>query len=309
MAQETVKQDRERYIGGSDIPVILNISPFGTRYNLLLQKCGYYTSSFDGNEYTEYGNVLEPKIRDYINEDLEDKFYEGKHIIEARDGEPIGVRCHTDGENQDTVLEIKTTSRVHDNIEEYKIYLVQLLFYMVTTNKQNGILAVYQRPEDFNEEFQADRLRLYRVTQSEYKELITTVFTAVEKFKEDLAKVKENPFITEEELLPQVIPEVLNQVLVLENQLEEMKETEQRLEDLKAELKRLMEINGIKKWKTPNGISITLVADGEDKVTKVFDTKKFQEVEPILYSMYQVDKVTKGRKGFVKITLPKKKGN
>lgn len=36
--QETVKQDRDKYIGGSDIPVIMNLSPYKTRFDLLLEK-------------------------------------------------------------------------------------------------------------------------------------------------------------------------------------------------------------------------------------------------------------------------------
>ena len=39
--QETVKQDRDKYIGGSDIPVIMNLSPFKSRFDLLLEKAGY----------------------------------------------------------------------------------------------------------------------------------------------------------------------------------------------------------------------------------------------------------------------------
>ena len=61
--QETVKQDRDKYIGGSDIPVIMNLSPFKSRFDLLLEKAGYKEDTFEGNVYTEYGNKLEPKIR------------------------------------------------------------------------------------------------------------------------------------------------------------------------------------------------------------------------------------------------------
>ena len=39
--QETVKQDRDKYIGGSDIPIIMNLSPFKRRYDLLLEKAKY----------------------------------------------------------------------------------------------------------------------------------------------------------------------------------------------------------------------------------------------------------------------------
>lgn len=310
MAQSSVSQDRERYIGGSDIGAILNISPFTTRFNLLKQKAGLYTGDkFEGNEYTEYGNQLEPKIRDYINEDLDDKFYEGKMIIEPRANEPIGIRLHTDGQNRDTILEIKTTSRVHEEIDEYKLYLSQLLFYMVVANKCNGILAVYHRPEDFNEEFQADRLRLYRIHKDDYTDFIKRIFDEVEKFKEDLTRLKKNPHLTEEDLLPCVVPETVNKILLLEKKLQEYKETENKLKEFKEDLKRQMVENNIKKFKLPNGTSVCLVEDGEEKVKKVFDEETFKENEPLLYELYRKEKITKGKTGFVKITLPKKKGN
>ena len=69
------------------------------------------------------------------------------------------------------------------------------------------------------------------------------------------------------------------------------------------------QLAAIKKFKLPNGTSVCLVEDGEEKVKKVFDEETFKENEPLLYELYQKDKVTKGKTGFVKITLPKKKGN
>ena len=36
--QKSVKEDREKYIGGSDIPIIMGISPFKSRFDLLLEK-------------------------------------------------------------------------------------------------------------------------------------------------------------------------------------------------------------------------------------------------------------------------------
>ena len=61
--QDTVKQDRDKYIGGSDIPAIMGISQFKTRYQLLREKAGLEQDTFTGNKYTEYGNIMEPKIR------------------------------------------------------------------------------------------------------------------------------------------------------------------------------------------------------------------------------------------------------
>ena len=65
--QESVKQDREKFIGGSDIPIIMELSPFKSRFDLLLEKAGYKKNDFDGNVFTEYGNKMESKIRDHIN--------------------------------------------------------------------------------------------------------------------------------------------------------------------------------------------------------------------------------------------------
>ena len=56
---QAVTVDREKYIGGSDIPIIMGISPFKSRFDLLLEKAGLKENDFTGNEYTEYGNKLE----------------------------------------------------------------------------------------------------------------------------------------------------------------------------------------------------------------------------------------------------------
>ena len=65
---QAVTVDRDKYIGGSDIPIIMGISSFKTRFDLLLEKAGIKENDFAGNKYTEYGNVMEPKIRNFINE-------------------------------------------------------------------------------------------------------------------------------------------------------------------------------------------------------------------------------------------------
>lgn len=305
--QESVKQNRERYIGGSDIPVIMNLSPFKSRYNLLLEKAGYREDDFTGNVYTEYGNALEPMIRDWINTDLKDKFKEGKHTREAEGDEIIGVRIHADGENNDAILEIKTTSQIYDSVNDYKLYLVQLLYYMVLTGKEYGYLAVYERPEDMSIEFNSKRLHLYKIAASEYTGLISDINEAIERFIEDLQKVKDNPFITEEELLPKEIPDITERILAFESQLEYLKQVEKTVKAEKEKLKKAMLAANVKSWKTPNGYTITRVDDGEDSVKKVFDETSFKKDNKELYEKYLVDKIVKGKAGYVLITAPKNK--
>lgn len=308
---QAVTIDRDKYIGGSDIPIIMGISQFKTRFDLLLEKAGLKENDFTGNEYTEYGNVMEPKIREYVNKTFDKEFIEGKHI----NGD---IRVHTDGEDKDAILEIKTTSQVHEKLDDYKVYLVQLLFYMQETKKCFGYLAVYERPEDFNEEFDSKKLRTYRIDIEDYKDLLDQINKAVDRFRIDLAKVKENPFITEEELMPTDLTELSNKVVALEKQLAEMKKVEEKSKELKAQLKTAMENNNIKKWETPSGVKITLVEDKADEkvIEKVLNEELFRNKNLELVEQYELkqaeyleDKevIKKGKAGYVKITLPKEK--
>ena len=319
MAQETVSKDREKYIGGSDIPIIMNLSPYKSRYDLLLEKAGYKENDFEGNIYTDYGNALEPKIRDYINslrhDDKNPLYIEGKHTREATGDEPIGIRIHTDGERVLAegvdILEIKTTSHLYDDIEDYKLYLVQLLFYMVVAGASWGTLAVYKRPDDMDEEFNPKSLYIYDIDIEDWDDLIGEIGQAVESFIEDLKRVKENPFITEEDLLPVEIPDIAKRVLAFEYQLSQLKEIEAKIKEDKARLKKAMESAGVKSWTTPNKYKITLVPDGENKIVTetVLDEEGLKAKHPKIYKSFLTErsKFINGKAGYVKITPPKKK--
>lgn len=302
MAQESVKQDREKYVGGSDIPVILGISSFKKRFDLLLEKAGFQKSEFTGNEYTEYGNVLEPKIRDYINTRSKKPFVEDKLVS----GD---VRCHVDGwNNKDTILEIKTTSQIHESVNGYKVYLVQLLFYMHHYNVKKGKLAVYERPKDFDEAFDEKRLTIYDIDIKNYKDLLEDILQAVDQFLIDLEKVKENPFITEEELQPKELIELSNKVVELENELAKYKELEKQYKTFKSKLFEAMEENNVKRWTTNNGVKITRVESKSDTLETYdeFNLDKFQKENPDMYTKYIEKKATikKGKSGYLVITLP-----
>ena len=307
--QTSVKENRDLFIGGSDIPKIMGISTFQTRWELLQEKAGLLENSFEGNSYTEYGNKMESKIRDYINEDLKDKFIEGKFV----EGD---IRCHTDGENKTTILEIKTTSQIHEKVEDYDYYLVQLLFYMINTKRKKGILAIYERPDDFDETFNPMLLRKYEINIKDYKELCEDINLAVEQFRTDLQKLRDNPFLTEEDLLPKEVIELSSKVVELEEKLLLLKQLEEEKDNYKKQLKEAMENFGIKRWITPNKTKITLVEDKLDEVVKVdsYDEVKFKEENNELYENYHnkleeykttKEETKKGKKGYVKITIPK----
>lgn len=302
---QDVTKDRDKYIGGSDIPIIMGLSPFKTRFELAQEKAGIKEDDFKGNEYTEYGNYIEPIIRQYINEKYGYNFVEDK-IINGN------IRYHADGRDagRSTTLEVKSTSQIHTDLTGYKKYTVQLAFGMDQFKDKHGLLAVYDRPDDFSEEFDPKRLQIFNIEREDVDEiLLLEIDPAVANFVKDVEKLKENPFMTEEDLQPHDITRWFDRVTALEGQMLAFKDLEKQYKDAKENLKKAMEDHCIKKWTTNNGTQITLVPDGKDTTAKVFDEKTFTAENPEMAEKYMIEKVKKGRTGYVRITPPKDKLN
>ena len=298
---KNVLVEREKYIGSSEISTIMGINHFKKRYDLLLEKAGLKEPEKVDNEYVNFGSEIEKYIRDYINKDYQDDLFVENTIIKEQD--IISLRTNYDGLNSDTALEIKSTSIIHENASEYVYYLVQLLYGMMLANVEKGILAVYKRNEDFKVEFEPDRLQIFTITLSQYKTLCDEINEAVEQFRIDLQKLKENPFLTEEELIDTSIVSIAHIVVELEEKLKQYDDLKKEHEDFKQKLKEAMQKNNLKTWEMPNGTKITLVEDKEDKVVKKFNEKQFKEENELLYNKYLEEKIQKGRAGYVLITL------
>lgn len=298
MNKDTVTKDRDKFIGGSDLAGIMGLSPFVDRWTLLQQKAGLKERDFFGNEYTRYGDELEPVIRSYINETY------------CRDFEPAvkidgDLRGNCDGIDEGGLLEIKTTSHVFDTLDGYKGYLVQILFYMKIFNVQHAMLAVYHRNEDFSTDFDPSRLQVIPIDIKDHLDTMDEVEQAIEMFRKDLAELRENPLLCEEDFMPNEIVEVTNKIIELENQLAAYKQMEAELKEFKSKLKVAMEEYGIKTWRLYDNTKITLVPDGEDKEVEEIDLKALQKDHPELFgerSGYVKRKRKKGRSGYVRIT-------
>lgn len=296
-----VSQDRDKYIGGSDIPAILGISKFTTRWQLLLQKAGLEERTFAGNRYTEYGHIIEPQIRDFISITYCTEFIPNR-VIHG------DLRLHTDGFNGKCVLEIKSTSDIHATVDGYKSYLVQLIKYMEENGVENGILAVYDRPEDMNPVFDAKRLQVFEIRLEEHRKLLEYVNREIDKFRVDLERLKENPLLSEQDFLPAGNLVVLaDKVAKFENQLAQLKEIENQCKEAKKQLYAEMLNRNVKSWTMPNGTKLTRVDEvpaGTKKVTE-FDVEGFMADKPELYHSYcrVVEKKTNGKAGYVRITV------
>lgn len=120
-----------------------------------------------------------------------------------------------------------------------------------------------------------------------------------------------------------LVVQKINQVILLEEKLLKLKEIEQQIKDEKENLRQAMIKSDLKKWETPNGTKVTLIEDGEDEEIEIkkIDYGKFnaenqdlikrkEELEKKIEKAQEpyttiINEVKSGRKGCVRITLPK----
>ena len=137
MSNPNVEIDRDKYIGGSDLPTILGLNAkYGTDiFEYAKEKLGIIPRKFKGNEFTRYGQLMEPIIREYINSVYEANYHEDTII-------------DTDGIDRNAdipILEIKTFGKELD----VDYYTPQCQFYMEKFDQDACLLVGYKRPEDF----------------------------------------------------------------------------------------------------------------------------------------------------------------
>lgn len=294
--------DRSNYIGGSDIPALMGISPYKTRYELLLEKAGLKEIEPAENRYTEYGHYIEPFIRDYINE-KENRRFKPNMTVKR------GIRCHTDGFDGECVLEIKSTSRIYDSVDEYIVYLVQLLLYMAENGVQNGKLAVYERPDDFSPFFEPERLTEYDIVADDYTGLTEGIYSEIYRFEDDLARLKENPLLCEDDFQTVELVTLSQKVVELEREMADFKVLESQYNAMKQALFEAMTRYNVKSWRMFGGTKITRVdgSDAFEETVTEFDEEAFRHECPDIFERYQktVTRRKSGRAGYVKITLAK----
>lgn len=297
-----VSENRADYIGGSDIPIIMGLSPFKRRWDLLLEKAHLALNDFLGNQFTDYGHKIEPKIRDHINLLYNTQFVPTRLI----DGD---LRLHTDGFNGECVLEIKSTSTIHPTVGEYKLYLVQLVKYMEKHEVKKGILAVYYRPEDMSLVFDPTRLQVFEINLEDYRNLLAMVDRELDRFRADLTRLKENPLLTEQDFLPvgSSLIALSNKVVQFEKELSAMKEIEQKLKEAKRTLYLEMLKADVKSWTSPSGTKITRVDEipASKKTVMELDIEALKRERPDVFAGYcrEVEKTVSGKSGYVKITV------
>lgn len=190
--EPNVTENRHLYVGGSDVPTILGINSYKTQYELAREKVGITKSDFKGNEYTAFGHAMEPQIREYINLTTDYEFVETSTIDEEN-----SIRANTDGVDHEykTLLEIKTHGASLTN-QMLNVYKAQMQIYMFVNDLEQGVLALYERPKDFNLEFDADLLNTDIIVKRDDDE-IHHILSEIELFWKRCEWLKANPGASE----------------------------------------------------------------------------------------------------------------
>ncbi len=312
MANPNVTIDRHKYVGGSDLPSILGLNAkYGTNiFEFAKQKAGIIPNPFKGNQFTKYGQVMEPIIRDYINSKYSVNYLEDTAIDKER-----GYRGNTDGIDRDAdipMLEIKTFGESLD----VDYYTPQCQFYTETFNQNSIRLVGYKRPENFytgmdydlenddsyfNFEFDENRIEEHIIERD--SKLWSMIEERIKAFKKAVEELKANPDMIEEEFnnifYGSDLVSLTDKVSKLETQITTMKNLETEYKEAKEKLYKIFEEKGLISFETDK-LKITKVAPTSyDTVT--VDTKKLQDEEPEIYEKYKKTKTT-NRKGYILIT-------
>ena len=315
MSNPNVTIDRHKYIGGSDLPTILGLNAkYGKSiFDFAKEKAGIIPNSFSGNQFTKYGQVMEPIIRDYINSVHEANYLEDTIIDESKH-----YRGNTDGIDRNTaipIIEIKTFGDTLD-IDYYE---PQCQFYMETFDVDAVLLVGYKRPKDFytgvdynleNDDgffnFEFDETRIEQHVISRDKEVWNKIESRIKAFQEAVTLLKEGRIMTEAEFNSTFYGLDLitksTELVKLENRLVEFKKIEADYKKMKEELYKLFDERGILSFDT-GVVKITKVAPTSYETVSI-DSAKLEDELPDIYEKYKVKKTT-NKKGYILITQKK----
>lgn len=185
-----VTRNRNVFIGGSDIPTLLGINKYKTDFELAQEKAGIVVRPFITNPYIQFGNQLEPDIRNYINSVNQLNF-----VVETYVNEEKRIRSNVDGIDKENsiLLEVKT----HGIQYNQKVYEAQMQLYMDQIGCEYGWLALYKRPKSMDIEFDKDNLVIKEIERDE--KWIEEIHEKIERFWDKLEIIKLKPEMTKEE--------------------------------------------------------------------------------------------------------------
>jgi len=144
-------REKQKGIGGSDVATILGLNPYKTAFTLWLEKTGQIEPpNLSGNQAIEWGNILEPVIREKFAKETGFEVFENHWVMQHElhdfmlaniDGEVIDPQF----KGERGVLEIKTAGeRMKDQWTDGPPhhYMLQIQHYLAVLDYSYAYVAV-----------------------------------------------------------------------------------------------------------------------------------------------------------------------
>jgi putative phage-type endonuclease len=183
MITESQRQQRHKFIGGSDAAAAIGINPYKTPVDLYFEKIGQ-AEPFNGNERTYWGNVLEQPVANRLAEETGFKLRRHGQTLIAANHPFMG--CHLDFKvtGQPIVVEIKTGGFFtrkdwgpsgSDEIPDQ--YLVQIHHQMICAGYDKALVGVLLGGQEFRHYeigFDKDLAQIIVEKETEFWQHVTT---------------------------------------------------------------------------------------------------------------------------------------
>lgn len=284
-------REKQKGIGGSDVATILGLNPYKTPFTLWLEKTGQIQPPVLNNEYIEWGNILEPVIREKFAKETGFEVTENHWVmlhvehdflVANIDGEVIDPQFA----GEKGVLEIKTAGeRMRDQWEEGPPhhYMLQLQHYLAVLDYSYGYIAVLIGGNTF---------RYFLVERDDY--VIDHIIQASANFMH-MVENNISPEISghqaDSDYLGKAFPEDNGEIGELDQTLEmfaeQYFELNQKIKSLQEQadwIKNKIKLE-MKDFRILKSDSIFINMPTIKKVS--FDTKQFELDHPELYEKYK----------------------
>lgn len=277
-------------IGGSDIATILGVNPYKSNFTLWLEKTGQKPHDVIENSAIEWGNILEPVIRDKFKRETGFKTFRNNFVLQHDsldwmvanlDGEVIDP-----SQNGRGVLEIKTTNERNKKLWEEGCpiyYMAQVQWYLAITGYSYGYIAVLIGGSTFKyflierDDYLIDHMISRGLEFMNHVENNITPEIGGSKSESEWLSQAFPEAIEEELTIPPTIEDLASEYLELSGQV---KELQSRCDEIKNKIK----LEG-KEFKTLRGSRLRINMPTIKK--KLFDSKQFRTDHPQLYTKYQ----------------------
>jgi putative phage-type endonuclease len=279
----------QKGLGGSDCAVIMGLSKWKTPFTLWLEKTGQIEPPEVNNQYVEWGNLLEPVIREKFKKETGFKVFQNNFVLQHDEFD--FMIANIDGEVIDEngergLLEIKTTSdRNKGEWEEGppNHYHLQIQHYLAVLGYSFAYVACLIGGNHFV---------YFRIERDDY--VIDKIITAEKEFWH-MVQHRIPPEITglasDSNYLAESYPEATDEEGYLRADLEVLT---QRYTDVQQEIKLLQEESDYIKNRIKLEAKDLKILKGElfkvnmPTVKKIsFDSKAFSKDYPDLFEKYK----------------------